>query len=239
MTSGGVGAGAPQVRRRRLVWGVGVAAYVVTLFERYSLGVASLQARDRFGVGASVLAGFVVLQFVIYAALQVPVGVVLDRYGPKRLIVLGLVLLTVAQAAFAFAARADAAVASRVVLGAGDALIFISVIRLVASWFPPRRNPFMVQVTGVLGQLGAVAAATPLLLLLRTVGWRATFLIASALAALVAVTAQLALRDTPAGTTRRRSPAPTGHVRELLSSAWREPGTRPACGPISPRSSPG
>ena len=226
MTSGGEGAGAPQVRRRRLVWGVGVAAYVVTLFERYSLGVASLQARDRFGVGASVLAGFVVLQFVIYAALQVPVGVVLDRYGPKRLIVLGLVLLTVAQAAFAFAARADAAVASRVVLGAGDALIFISVIRLVASWFPPRRNPFIVQVTGVLGQLGAVAAATPLLLLLRTVGWRATFLVASALAALVAVTAQLALRDTPAGTTRGRSPAPTGHVRELLSSAWREPGTR-------------
>jgi MFS family permease len=226
MTSGGSDrTTAPQVRRR-LVWGVGVAAYVVTLFERYSLGVASLQARDRFGVGASVLAGFVVLQFVIYAALQVPVGVVLDRYGPKRLIVLGLVLLTAAQAAFAFAARADAAVASRVVLGAGDALIFISVIRLVASWFPPRRNPFIVQVTGVLGQLGAVGAATPLLLLLRTVGWRATFLIASAVAALVAVTAQLALRDTPAGTTRVRSRAPAGRVRELLSSAWREPGTR-------------
>jgi sugar phosphate permease len=227
MTSGGSDRIEPeQVRRRRVVWGVGVAAYVVTLFERYSLGVASLQARDRFGVGASVLAGFVVLQFLIYAGLQVPVGIVLDRFGPKRLVVIGLVLLAAAQAAFAFAADPAAAVASRVVLGTGDALIFISVIRLVASWFPPQRNPFMVQVTGVVGQLGAVGAATPLLLLLRTLGWRSSFLIASSVAALVALAAQIALRDAPAGADLARPPESTGSVWELLRSAWREPGTR-------------
>ena len=68
-----------------LVWAVGVAAYVVAVLQRTSLGVAGLEAADRFDASASVLAMFAVLQLLVYAALQVPVGVLLDR-APRLLL---------------------------------------------------------------------------------------------------------------------------------------------------------
>ena len=80
-----------------VVWGVGVAAYIVAVLQRTSLGVAGLAAADRFGASASMLATFAVLQLLVYAALQVPVGVLLDRYGAQRLILVGALTMGVGQ----------------------------------------------------------------------------------------------------------------------------------------------
>jgi hypothetical protein len=60
--------------RAYVVWGVGLLAYVVAIFHRGSLGVAGLQAQERFAAGASAISLFLVLQLAVYAALQVPVG---------------------------------------------------------------------------------------------------------------------------------------------------------------------
>src|SRR4051812_32860960 len=74
-------------RRAWVVWGLGVAAYAVAVFNRGSLGVAGLSAQQRFGASAAVLALFSVLQLGVYAAMQVPVGVLLDRFGSRRMLV--------------------------------------------------------------------------------------------------------------------------------------------------------
>jgi hypothetical protein len=71
------------------VWAAALAAYVVAVLHRTSLGVAGLDAQTRFGVGASALASFAVLQLLVYAGLQVPVGMLLDRFGSLRLVVGG------------------------------------------------------------------------------------------------------------------------------------------------------
>ena len=76
-------------RRAWLIWGVGLGAYVVAVLQRTSFGVAGLAAADRYTASASVLAGFTVLQLLVYAGLQVPVGVLLDRYGSRRMLVAG------------------------------------------------------------------------------------------------------------------------------------------------------
>ena len=68
-------------RRAWVVWGVGVLAYAVAVFQRTSLGVAAEFATERFGIGASVLSSLAVLQLVMYAGMQVPVGVLVDRFG--------------------------------------------------------------------------------------------------------------------------------------------------------------
>ncbi len=214
-------------RRRLRIWLVGVAAYAVALFERYSLGVASLDATERFGIGSALLAAMILLQLLVYAAMQIPVGVLLDRYGSKRLVVTGLVLMAAGQASFAVVTDPLAALASRLLLGLGDALIFISVIRLVANWYPPLRNPVMVQVTGVMGQLGAVAAAGPLLLALKATGWRDTFLFAAALAVGTAAVAQAILRDCPRAPVQPAAASlSVASVWAGLKSAWSQPGTR-------------
>jgi MFS family permease len=145
-----------------LVLTVGQFAAVIAMLQRSSLGVAATDALDRFGIAAATLATFTVLQLLVYAALQVPVGVLIDRYGSKRLIVAGSLVMAGAQAMFAFARALPLAYAARALLGAGDALTFISVMRLVPAWFPPPARLGsaigLVNVGGFAGTLIAVFA---------------------------------------------------------------------------------
>ena len=71
-------------RRMWVVWSVALAAYIVGVMHRTSFGVAGLDAAQRFHAGPAALSGFVVLQLLVYAALQVPVGLLLDRFGRRR-----------------------------------------------------------------------------------------------------------------------------------------------------------
>ena len=208
------------------MWGVGLAAYVVAVLHRTSLGVAGLDAQDRFGVGAGALASFVVLQLLVYAGLQVPVGILLDRFGSLRMIVGGALIMASGQALMAVSDDVTGAVLARVLVGAGDAMTFISVLRLVPQWFPGKRVPVITQLTGLVGQLGQILSAVPLAALLAYQGWTAGFVSAASAGVLVAVLALVALRDTPDA---RISSGDTITPRQLgadLKHAWLHPGTR-------------
>ena len=207
------------------VWAVGLTAYVVAVFSRASLGVAGVQAQERFDAGASVLSLFVVLQLVVYAAMQVPVGVALDRFGSRRMILLGAFTMSAGQLMLGLADDVPTAVTARVLVGAGDAMTFISVLRIVSLWFPGRTVPVMTQLTGILGQAGQVLAAYPLVALLGAFTWAAVFTGAAAIGVLVAVLVAVALRDAP-DTTVLAPPVGLAQVRRDLVATWREPGTR-------------
>jgi MFS family permease len=204
---------------------VGLLAYAVAVFQRASLGVAAVDAQQRFSAGASAVSLFLVLQLVVYAALQVPVGVALDRFGSKRMVIAGALAMAAGQALLAVATDVPTAVAARVLVGAGDAMTFISVLRVVSLWFPGTRVPLVTQLTGILGQVGQIVAAYPLVTVLHATSWPATFLGAAAVGVLVAVLVLAALRDAPAGTVRPPA-ADLAQVRRDLSATWHEPGTR-------------
>ena len=211
--------------RAWLVWGVGVTAYLVAVLQRTSLGVAGLDAAERFGASASVLAGFAVLQLLVYAGLQVPVGVMVDRYGPRRLVVAGAALMAAGQLALAVGTALEMAVLGRVLVGAGDAMTFISVLRLVSAWMPPRRVPVMTQVTGILGQIGQLLSAIPLVAMLHGPGWTPAFGSAAAMSVIAGVLVLLLVADSPDQGTRAGAPS-LGQVGTDLVTAWRHPGTR-------------
>jgi MFS family permease len=208
------------------VWAVGLAAYIVGVLHRTSLGVAGLDAQHRFGINAGTLALFAVLQLLVYAGLQVPVGLLLDRFGSLRLVISGALVMASGQALMAFADGVPAAVVARVLVGAGDAMTFISVLRLVPQWFPARRVPIVTQFTGICGQLGQVLSAVPLAVLLAGPGWTPAFVSAAAAGVFVAIVALVALRDSPR---QRISSGPALTFERLgddLRGAWRHPGTR-------------
>lgn len=209
-----------------LVWGVGLAAYFLAVFHRSSLAVAGLVASERFGISAAQLAAFVMLQLLIYALMQVPVGVLLDRFGSRTILICGAVVLSLAQVAFAFADTFAAALVARVFVGVGDALTFICVLRLVASWFPDRRIPLFTQLTGVLGQMGAMAAAVPMTIAFREVGWTRTYLIAASTGILVTLALAFIVRDAPGRRSLRGASKSLREVGSGLAEAWRHPGTR-------------
>lgn len=212
-------------RRAWVIWVVGLSVYVLAVFNRSSLGVAGLLATSRFGISATQLSFFTVLQLVVYAGLQVPVGVLLDRYGSRVLLLTGLTLMSVGQLAFALATTFPMAVLARVLLGAGDAVMFVSVIRLVTIWFLVRQAPLVMQLTGQLGQLGAIVAAAPLSLALNHLGWTPTFALASALGVVGMVLVVPLVTDSPYA----REQVPPVKVRALARSlrlVWGNPGTR-------------
>ncbi|WP_242614615.1 MFS transporter, partial [Actinomadura roseirufa] len=180
-----------------ILWSVGVLAYVAAVLHRTSFGVAGLDAVHRFDASAGMLASFTVLQLLVYAALQIPVGLLLDRIGPRWTISGGALLMAAGQALMAAATGVGTAVAARVLVGAGDAMTFISVLAIVGAWFPGRRIPVVTQLTGLLGQLGQVLSAVPLVALLHGPGWGTAFGSAAALGALVGVLALAVLRDAP------------------------------------------
>ena len=166
-------------RRAWVIWLVGLSVYTLAVFHRTSLSVAGIVAAERFDITAAQLSTFTVLQLAVYAAMQIPVGVLIDRYGSKLLMLVGLTLMTAGQFWFAFAGTFEAGVAARVLLGCGDAMVFTSLLRLIALWFRVKQAPMVTQLTSMVGQLGAVAAATPLAAALARFGWTWSYGIAA------------------------------------------------------------
>ncbi|NBM17793.1 nitrate/nitrite transporter [Streptomyces sp. GC420] len=217
----------PGGRRAAAVWGIGVAVYFVAVTFRTSLGVAGLDAADRFGVNASALSTFSILQLLVYAGMQIPVGLMVDRLGTKRVLTIGVVLFTAGQLGFALSPSYAMALASRALLGCGDAMTFISVLRLGARWFPARRGPFIGQLAGLVGMAGNLVSTIVISRALDGLGWTVTFAGSSAAGVLVLVLLLLFLKDHPEG----HEPAPAKHtgaayVRRQIAESWREPGTR-------------
>ena len=207
---------------RLLVWGTAVVAYVLAVVGRSALASTGVTAAQRFGVSAATLSLLAVLSLTVYAALQIPAGVLVDRFGARRLIAGGAVLVAVGQAVLALAPSFPVAVCGRVLAGAGDAVTFVSILRLVPTWFAPRRVPLVNQLSGILGQLGQAVSAVPLAALVVTDGWTAAYLSAAGVTGLVAATAALVLRDGPIAT-----PVTTdGAAGSGLGPVVRSPGAR-------------
>ncbi|MEV6120343.1 MFS transporter [Streptomyces sp. NPDC052077] len=209
------------------MWGIGVAVYFVAVIFRTSLGVAGLDAADRFHVGASALSVFSILQLLVYAGMQIPVGLLVDRLGTKRVLGIGAVLFTAGQLGFALAPSYGTALAARALLGCGDAMTFISVLRLGTRWFPARRGPLVAQLAGLAGMAGNLVSTLVLSRMLHGVGWTAAFAGSALAGVVVLVLLVLFLRDHPEGgepapVPRRGGPS----VRAQIGDAWREPGTR-------------
>ncbi|MFC9551644.1 nitrate/nitrite transporter [Rhodococcus sp. NPDC056960] len=209
-----------------LVWGVGVVAYIVAVLHRTSFGVSGLAASERFSISPSVLSSFVVLQIVVYAGMQIPAGVLLDRYGSRVMIAAGALIMASAQTVLALTESLPLAVAARVFVGIGDAMTFISVLRLVPQWFAPRRVPLVSQLTGIFGQIGQILSALPLMLLLNGPGWSFAYGTAASLGLLSFVLAVSVIRNAPPGLEVVAAPAGLREVGTQIRAVWRRHGTR-------------
>ncbi|MBW8763926.1 MAG: MFS transporter [Microbacterium sp.] len=222
--------------RAWLIWSVGVAAYVLAITNRTSLGAVGVEAADRFQADASTLALFAVVQLAVYGGMQIPIGILLDRHGSRPIMTIGMVLMAAGQLTMALSPSIGIAIIARILLGAGDAAIFPAVLRLVATWFPAQRGPLMVQFTGILGQAGQLVALVPLAAFLHATSWSVTFGSIAGLGVLFSILVFLVIRNHPpergADITVNTD---TGLVRVVTSAidtgvgiraAWAHPGTR-------------
>ncbi len=209
-----------------VVWGVGIAAYISAVMQRTSLGVVGTQAAEHFGTTVGIVSTFVVVQIATYALMQMPAGVLLDRFGSRTMLVAGSLVMAVGQVAVGMTDEFGVAIAARVILGAGDACIFTGILRLLPFWFKPSRVPILSQLTGMLGQLGQVSAVAVLLPLIDVAGWRPTFLFAASVCLVMAVCSLLAVRDVPRGVERVVTSGSPAEIPRQIQQVLRHPATQ-------------
>jgi len=204
------------------MWALAAAFYVVAIFHRMSLGVASLEAGQRFGVSTSTIALLSIVQLGLYLTMQIPAGLLADRLGPRRTLALGLSILGAGELLFAFSPTLQMAIAGRALVGIGDACMFLNVLRVAAHWLPPHRYALATALTAVCGSVGQLLTTAPLSLALGDLGWTPTFAATGILTAVLAILAVNRLQDRPAGT------APVHHAPILptLKRAWTAPSIR-------------
>jgi len=163
---------APGSKRRWAMLVVGTLNFVLSMFFRVSTAVVSPALVNDLGFTSAQLSDLSASLFYAFALSQIPVGVALDRVGPR--VTLGILAVFAVGGAVLFAVGRTPAelIAARVLLGIGIAGNLMVVLALLAVWFPVDRFAFLSGLVVSVGTLGNLLAATPLTLLILRIGWR-------------------------------------------------------------------
>lgn len=207
--------------RAFVVWLVAVSVYLVAITGRTSFGVSGVFALERFDVGASQLAVFTSLQVGVYALSQIVMGLLIDRFGPRRLMSIGAIIMACGQILLGITTSFSVALGARALIGVGDATAFLSLMRLIPEWFPLKRAPLIAQTSAAIGQLGQFLSAIPFLSLLKVQGWTVAFVSLGSVGILVGLAAWVALRDSPRPPLT--TPIPLGSFSARLGSVLKSP----------------
>ncbi len=197
------------------MWSAGVVAYILAITGRTSMGVAGVEALDHFQIDASRLAVFTSVQVGVYACAQIPMGMLIDRFGARRMLVVGALLMGVGQVLLGVTSSYPVAILGRVVVGTADATAFLSVMRILPAWIPIRRTPVFTQLTGGLGYVGQFMSAVPFSMLLHSQGWSTAFVSLGAGSVLVALLTWVVVADSPDPTPVADAGTPEGPRRGI------------------------
>jgi MFS family permease len=204
-----------------------VAITGLSLFYRSCLGVIAPELTRDLGLTPEDLGQANGAFFLAMAALQIPVGLLFDRYGPRRVVACFTVLAVIAAALHGAVRTPGELVAVRLLLGVGCAASFMGAVTLCALWYPGGKLSTVLSRVFAFSQVGTFLAATPLALAEDAIGWRWSFFAVSALTAVTGVLFYLLIRDRPPG-----AAAPERHDRFIdvirgVASVWRTKGLLP------------
>ncbi len=175
------------------------------MFLRNSVGVIAPDLAAEIGLTPIEIGLLSSIYFFVFAATQLPLGVALDRFGPKLCMLVSIGFTVLGCVLFAVAHEAGGLVAARALLGFGTASFLMAPVALYARWFPPERFSTFAGIQLGLGSLGAIFATAPLAFATASFGWRMTFLGVGVCAALIGVLVWLIVTDDPPGVKPRRA----------------------------------
>ena len=181
-----------------LMWGLGAALYCYAFFQRVVPSVMVADLMRDFAIGAALVGNLSAFYFYSYASVQVPVGVLVDRFGPRVVLAAGAGLAGAGSFLMGAADVLEWAYAGRLLVGAGVGVSFVASLRLAAIWFPPRRFALISGMTLMFGMAGGIGGQGPLAPVVVAFGWRGTLMVAGGVALALAALIWLFVRDKPA-----------------------------------------
>lgn len=173
------------------------SAYLLSYLFRTVNAVISPELVRDVGLAAGSLGLLTSAYFVAFAAMQIPVGMLLDRYGPRRVEPVLLAVAAAGALAFALADNLAGLALARGLIGAGVAACLMAPLKAIAVWYPPERRASLFGWMMVAGGVGALAATAPLEFTLRFASWRSIFVVLAGLTLAVAVWIAWRVPDTP------------------------------------------
>jgi sugar phosphate permease len=226
--------GARFLRARRTVFAIALASFVLSFFHRTAPAAISGELTRAFAINSAVLGTLAATYFYVYTVLQIPVGVLADTMGPRRILTVGSLLAGAGSAAFALAPTWEVAAAGRTLVGIGVSVAFIAILKVSAVWFPANRFATLNGVTMLAGNLGAVVAGAPLAFVVTLASWRAVFSGLALLSIALGIATWLAVRDrpeqlgyAPVHATARADEDRSAHWLEALARVLANPATWP------------
>ncbi len=185
------------VRARRVIFGIALASFLLSFFHRTAPAAIAGELARAFAINSALLGTLAATYFYVYMVLQVPVGVLADTLGPRRILAAGSLVAGLGSIAFALAPSWEIAAVGRTFVGVGVSVAFIAILKVSAIWFPANRFATLNGVTMFAGNLGAVIAGAPLAWLVTQTSWRVVFLGLAALSIALGVASWLKVRDRP------------------------------------------
>jgi sugar phosphate permease len=194
-----------------IIWGAAALFFFYEYLQRVAPSVMVPDLMRAFRIEGAAVGELGAFYYYAYAVLQIPVGVLADRYGPKRPLVIAALLCAGGSLLFAAAQNLGTAQLGRLLIGAGSGFAFVCCLRLATNWFPESHFGLLVGLTNMLGMVGAISGEAPLASMVHHFEWRGTFYFLAALAVVQAVLILVVVRD---------HPGPRANVQGFQEGNW-------------------
>lgn len=204
-----------------LMWFLGSSGFFFAFFQRVTPSILVEELMRDFGVTAGIVGTLSALYFYAYASLQVPIGMLVDRWGARRMLAGAMALNGLGTLLFAATADIGMAYVGRLLIGIGSAVGWVGALKLAAAWFPPTRFALITGCTSAFGLAGAVIGQAPMAMLVGAVGWRSALIGIGLFAVTYSVVLWLGIRDVPPGGPQSASARLSEVIRGLRSVAGR------------------
>jgi sugar phosphate permease len=170
---------------------------VLSFFHRTAPAAIAGELTRAFAINAATLGTLAATYFYVYTLLQIPVGVLADTLGPRKLLAAGSLVAGAGSLLFALAPGWEIAAAGRTLVGVGVSVAFIAILKVSAVWFPANRFATLNGLTMFAGNIGAVVAGAPLAWLVTQASWRAVFVGLAVLSVALGLATWWTVRDRP------------------------------------------
>jgi predicted MFS family arabinose efflux permease len=179
------------------VWGLAATLYLIAFYQRVAPAVITAELSRDFGLSAASLGNLSAFYFYGYVAVQIPTGLLADRWGPRKVLTAGAALTAAGTLLFALAPSPAFANAGRLAIGSAAGVACVAMMKLATHWMPARQFAFATALALFIGTLGATMAGAPLRVAVDAFGWRAVMVASAIGTALVAVAMWTVVRDDP------------------------------------------
>lgn len=180
-----------------IVWGLGCLFYFYECLLQVSPSVMSNELMKDFSVTSHTLGILSGIYFYSYAAMQLPGGVLMDHFGPHRLLTIATAVCAISTIAFGMTDNFFMACIARLMIGFGSAFAAVGTMKLAANWFPAQRFALLTGLMVTLGMLGAIGGEAPLALLIENFGWRHSMIIMGVIGLILTALLFIIAQDKP------------------------------------------